>query len=778
MINDAKTIKSELQNNPILSLINNIDDNLKKPIGFIIPKNISNNSLICLSNIGKEDLGYTYIGNSIDFKTDSLSKQISYSGHKINLKNDSTDLFSTIIDSNYIISNSKLIIENYIRNYQNNAKGIDSSVFKELKVTLDLESPVNLLINPSQGLFFKPLFNSTPLFPKVGYEWNAYDLNFNDYPLGLDGVVKIQDSLADPISLFKNLEFKNTELEQIVPQTYTSFLSIPFKNIEVFKNNYKKYIRNKNIPLNSIDLNHLNSIDEIGCILFNEEKALVFHSNNQIISEAIFVESLESKKTYRNIDFGKTKLPKELNALSKILAIEIDVKWVTRLGEFFVFTETESAIKNLIGNYKDLNTLSNDIDFLSFKKTLAKENSMAWFGNTKNIINYWKKTLSQNKIWDSLNHKSLKHIAFQGISDQNYMHLHFRINKSDMKYKKNTVLNQYVFSLDAPAANSPQWIRNHRTKRKDIVIQDENNVLYLFSDKGILFWKKKLNSKIIGPIQQVDLFKNKRLQMAFRTKKKLLIIDRNGEIVKPFSIEIADSEPIQPLSIFDYDNNRDYRFVLSQGKSIQMLNSKGKKVNGFTFKEAKSSIINPPEHIKIGNKDFIIIQESNGKLNILNRKGKARITLKENIDFSENKISLYLKTFITSNKKGELIQIDTKGHSVSSDLKLSKNHKITSTPNSLVTISENVLNIKGIPIILPYGDYTNPLMFNIKNTIYISITDKQDEKVYLFYSNGLPVNGFPIYGKNTIDLSNADNDEGLELIVQTEKNVFTIYEIN
>jgi len=69
-------------------------------------------------------------------------------------------------------------------------------------------------------------------------------------------------------------------------------------------------------------------------------------------------------------------------------------------------------------------------------------------------------------------------------------------------------------------------------------------------------------------------------------------------------------------------------------------------------------------------------------------------------------------------------------------------------------------------------------MFNIKNTIYISITDKQDEKVYLFYSNGLPVNGFPIYGKNTIDLSNADNDEGLELIVQTEKNVFTIYEIN
>ena len=76
-------------------------------------------------------------------------------------------------------------------------------------------------------------------------------------------------------------------------------------------------------------------------------------------------------------------------------------------------------------------------------------------------------------------------------------------------------------------------VKNHRTKEKDIAVQDEENVAYLYSNAGTLYWKQ-LSGRIQGAIQQVDLYKNGRLQMAFRTEDRFYILDRNGKVVPPF----------------------------------------------------------------------------------------------------------------------------------------------------------------------------------------------------------------------------------------------------
>ena len=38
--------------------------------------------------------------------------------------------------------------------------------------------------------------------------------------------------------------------------------------------------------------------------------------------------------------------------------------------------------------------------------------------------------------------------------------------------------------------------------------------------------------------------------------------------------------------------------------------------------------------------------------------------------------------------------------------------------------------------------------------------------------------GFPVYGTATPDLSNADTDRALEMVVQSESDGFIIYEMN
>ena len=70
-----------------------------------------------------------------------------------------------------------------------------------------------------------------------------------------------------------------------------------------------------------------------------------------------------------------------------------------------------------------------------------------------------------------------------------------------------------------------------------------------------------------------------------------------------------------------------------------------------------------------------------------------------------------------------------KGNVFKSPLKLSDDHKINMTSKTLVTLSENILTIKGVPVTLPFGNYTSPQIFYINDTIYISITNVLNESI-------------------------------------------------
>ena len=99
------------------------------------------------------------------------------------------------------------------------------------------------------------------------------------------------------------------------------------------------------------------------------------------------------------------------------------------------------------------------------------------------------------------------------------------------------------------------------------------------------------------------------------------------------------------------------------------------------------------------------------------------------------------------------------------------------TTKTLVTLSENILTIKGVPVILPYANFTSPQIFYFNDTLYISVTNIDSSKVYLFFSSGKLVNGFPVYGNSSVDISNIDSDKNLELVVKSEKDSFILYEI-
>ena len=322
---------------------------------------------------------------------------------------------------------------------------------------------------------------------------------------------------------------------------------------------------------------------------------------------------------------------------------------------------------------------------------------------------------------------------------------------------------------------NPHFVTNHITKAKEIVVQDNNDYLYLISNQGKVLWKKKIVGKILGQIKQVDIYKNGRLQLIFVTQKRLYVLDRNGKEVKPFPKVFRD-KITQPLSVFDYDNNKNYRFLVTQNNELLMYDSKGKIVKGFKY-EKSSDIIYSPKHYRIKNKDIIVVKTGKG-LKILNRRGKIRIKIKDNIKFSNTDVFRLNNYLICTSEKGNLVQIDMNGSVSTRKLNLSNNHKINSKYNLVSIMDGNKLTNLNKSIDLPFGNYSDPLIFSYNKRKKFSIFDNQSKKIYLFDDKLNLFESFPLYSISNIDLDNIDKDQNLELILTEDESSIRLYEIN
>ncbi|MEM8928804.1 MAG: ribonuclease HII, partial [Bacteroidota bacterium] len=321
------------------------------------------------------------------------------------------------------------------------------------------------------------------------------------------------------------------------------------------------------------------------------------------------------------------------------------------------------------------------------------------------------------------------------------------------------------------------YVKNHRNHNYEIVVQDQDNHLYLISTEGKVLWKKQLEGRVQGKIHQVDLYKNGKLQLAFCTNSQFLVLDRNGEEVPPFNKKYEGGN-LNGLAVFDYEKNRDYRFVVTQGRKVFMYNSKGNIVSGFTYTETESPVISPPKHFKINKKDYLVFQLENGQLKIRHRAGGDRIKVDRTIAFSSNETFFYKNKFSVTDKKGVLHQVDLKGKLSATNFNLGKDHGMFATSKTLALMDDNTLNIKGKKVDLAFGVYTQPKIFYINDKIYVTVTDIQNQKIYLYDSQAKPIPNFPVFGTSMIDLLDMDNDNKLELVAKDQENSIIVYAIH
>lgn len=742
-------------------------------------KNINpkNETLFCFTKLGRDAYDVSLITRLHEdlFKGDStLIREASLKDKEIRSLDKASHYL--VYDEVFIASSSRLLLENILR--EESGERETDPLFNKAYSSASSRATATLLLRGREGAsLYNDIFPDADTNPLDNtFSWLAADVDLSQNDLRFNGVVLAQDSTELGLNLLKHTSPVPNRIYEVTPLLAEDVAAITYQNWENFKNSKADFLK-MDVAKLSIDGSELfATFSEIGKITLPKGSAIA------AVSVEVSMTQSALSRTKKIKDFRKVSLYTfdKASAFTKAfdpLLLLPSVKMYAQLDDFFIFANSIENLETIIANYQNKATLSQS---QIFKNTTSQLSSASSYIAIKNLqSNGSSNGISKNvkKVLKNSNQDGYHYAATQLIQEDSYLLCNTVILKNEETLVSNGVAQVANVKLNAAIKSPPQFVKNHRTDGLDIVVQDINNTLYLISNTGKVVWQKDLDGGILGSIQQVDLYRNGRLQLAFTTETSLYILDRNGKDVTPYPLTFKDNIT-QPLAIFDYDKNRKYRFVIVQDDEILMYNSAAKPVKGFTFTKAPSRIVLPPSHIRLDNKDYLLFAENSGKLNILSRTGKPRIIVDKQIDFGNVSIFKNGASFQSYNVNGNKITINTSGALNESVSDYASDSKIVVQGYTAAGIRENELVVGKKKIKIPFGSYTEPRLKIIGNKQYTAITNTEANEVSIYDSNGRLLPHFPVYGISRADIGYLENNKRLGFVTQGDANSVLIYRIH
>ena len=728
-IHNLGKFKSDIKNNEVLNKIGNLKYNTKKQLELINNLNDETELIISLTKNINEEV-FTIITK------DSIKE---------------FDVFHKRINNVNIYSNSLKNINKIQINYNKD--------FNKYAKTFNVNDSFSLILKEEISKdFLNSIFN---LNNKIQDNSLSFGVNiFNDKIL-LNGLSFLDDSLKLSNNIFKgsiSSELKNYE---ITPKNITSLKSYNFKNL----NNYLKKASIDEVKENRFSVILNNNSIEITEIKLDNEQVFIFRLDEIKLFKDYLINKNTISTKHRGFEiYNNTDL--DINPFISFANFNNKEK-ILLFKDYLVFSNNEKTLKQFINDNLNKNTLKSNSSFNRLFSSISSFNTLNnnyFSGSNYNFFNELNLLNSKNDFTEN---------SFQLVQDNGIIHFNAVISKDTNEDENLKISKLFDVEIDEEIIMYPHFVKNHVTKNLDIVVQDAKNNLYLISKDGKVIWKKKINQPILGQISQIDIYKNGRLQLIFNTKNKIYVLDRNGNNVKQFPKTFND--PItQPLAVFDYDNNKNYRLLVTQGSELLMYDKNGKKVSGFKYKKSSNNITSKPKHFRILNKDFIVFKIGN-KMKILNRKGRERINVNDDINFSNQNVFEYNDKLISTTTDQKLVQIDVNGVI---DLSSLKNLSLNSDGSNLVVLNENSIKLSSNVASIPFGNYGSPQLSNINKNLLITLYDKQNKKSYLFNKNLILDTSFPIYSLIPMEIGDMNRDKNVEIIISNKNKFISCYTIN
>lgn len=156
----------------------------------------------------------------------------------------------------------------------------------------------------------------------------------------------------------------------------------------------------------------------------------------------------------------------------------------------------------------------------------------------------------------------------------------------------------------------PFKVKNCATGKTNLLYQNEHGAICLKEEGGKGLWGVPFKEKMCGAVGEVDYYANGKIQFVFAAGSKIYIIDRIGNYVNGFPIDLGKDILLGP-DVYDFNKRKAYNImVLHKDHTIDMYNLKGKKPASWKGITAPERIKALPERLEVGGSTFWVVRTS------------------------------------------------------------------------------------------------------------------------------------------------------------------------
>ncbi len=713
---------------------------------------------------------------SKDFKSSLYDNQNIYYSQNLNK-------YLSFKNGILFVSNNKMIIEDAIRTSQEDTDNLFvNKSFTNSYKTINNTSDINFMINYNNLISLSNTLISNKFKTPNFSEWVASDVKIKDHTILANGLSSHSDKINNFLDIFKNQKSKDLNILNIIPESTSQLFAISFDNKnEIFKNknsllqknnSFWNWNKDRKIFEDKFNFSYSDFINELGSEagMFNTSMNLekdnyytFLNTKEPIKAISLLQVLIKSTNEYKKFFIHKISEPKLVaNLFGDVF--DYNKSFFTIIEEYLIFGESKESLEYIIDNFKSRNTLALNNTFENVSSYLSADANIFMYLNPSKTA----KVLQQNLT----NSKSIK-IDLDTISKFTGLTLQINNTKNGMihnivlfydKDYKETLKEHWYFYCDTTISFRPSFIKNHFTNQKMILFQDNSNKLFALNTTGEEQWNMQLNQKILGEINFIDFYNNKKFQALFNTENQLYLVDRNGDLVDGFPIELPDKTKYGH-SIFDYNKNKKYRIIIvGNNNQIYNLDKKGNQLSGWKFVKTNDAVIQSPKHFTLNGNDYILHATNNTiTTKLIARNGTDRVIFKDLFKFnSEVKITDYGNLYsLTTDNKIWIGNVNGTTEIIE-DALLDENSKIISFKDGFYASNQNTLRYLS-------SNNTNEISLVFEGLIHhISIYDEYlfvctENKLYLLKDNNI-IDGFPIDSDGLFNILDINNNNKLNIV--------------
>ena len=525
--------------------------------------------------------------------------------------------------NNYLItSTSHVTVESSIRHLESKTSILDNPLYSSMAKSVG--GKVILHINHQNiGKLFSGAVNYGYLGRATFFSSFASWSSFTIDPMGsafyCDGKLLSTAGVGNFSNVFSLQKSRSTDVLDILPHNTEYVITMPLYSPEAYLESYVSYLE---AIKKMKDYSYLNSVapERIGETISPKQWFL------DMEVEEIAVASIPDEKGGERVVMMKVEDPSGMKLYKGYLK--------TLLGRLFTPTTEESfsVIGKwvVVGSERMVEKMAAQVEnelFFSLEMYLNQtpaasicKDQISALGVVNlsrcadSLGKYFKEEYSRELV-GGVDENNFNYLTFSLVNDGKGVIPHVKWYFEDLEVLPQPPVAEISTSsaavyddavLEVPQGPFP--VKNFINGKGNYLQQLDDDKLRLLDENKRGVWTVPFEGRLCGFVEQVDHYKNNKLQMLFCSGNRLCMLDRLGRWVKSYPLQLPKGVALGP-KVYDFEGNRSYTLmVLHTDNTIGMYDIGGRAISSWTSLAISEKIVSMPEMLEMGGERYWVVR--------------------------------------------------------------------------------------------------------------------------------------------------------------------------